>query len=87
MSGDNNVMTFSLNFSKGIALVVGGSGGIGSVIASRLALAGTQVAITYYKNKSAAEDLCVAFNKGLLPNSFDDDFYFNVNRLKRINAK
>ena len=35
----------------------------------------------------AAEDLCVAFNKGLLPNSFDDDFYFNVNRLKRINAK
>ena len=29
----------------------------------------------------------VAFNKGLLPNSFDDDFYFNVNRLKRINAK
>jgi len=35
----------------------------------------------------AAEDLCVAFNKGLLPNSFDDDYYFNVNRLKRINAK
>ena len=35
----------------------------------------------------AAEDLCVAFSKGLLPNSFDDDFYFNVNRLKKINAK
>jgi len=35
----------------------------------------------------AAEDLCVAFSKGLLPNSFDEDFYFNVNRLKRINAK
>jgi NAD(P)-dependent dehydrogenase (short-subunit alcohol dehydrogenase family) len=56
-------MTFSLNFSKGIALVVGGSGGIGSVIASRLALAGTQVAITYYKNKSAAEDLCKEINQ------------------------
>ena len=56
-------MTFSLNFSKGIALVVGGSGGIGSVIASRLALAGAQVAITYYKNKSAAEDLCKEINQ------------------------
>ena len=56
-------MTFSLNFSKGIALVVGGSGGIGSVIASRLALAGTQVAITYYENKRAAEDLCKEINQ------------------------
>jgi NAD(P)-dependent dehydrogenase (short-subunit alcohol dehydrogenase family) len=56
-------MTISLNFAEGIALVVGGSGGIGSVIASRLALAGTQVAITYYKNKSAAEDLCKEINQ------------------------
>lgn len=56
-------MTFTLKFSEGIALVVGGSGGIGSVIASRLALAGTQVAITYYKNKSAAEDLCKKINE------------------------
>jgi nucleoside-diphosphate-sugar epimerase len=35
----------------------------------------------------AVEDLCLAFSKNLLPNSFEDDFYFNVNRLKRINAK
>jgi 3-oxoacyl-[acyl-carrier protein] reductase len=56
-------MTFTLSFPKGIALVVGGSGGIGSVIASRLALAGAQVAITYYKNKSAAEDLCKEINQ------------------------
>ena len=56
-------MTFTLSFPKGIALVVGGSGGIGSVIASRLALAGTRVAITYYQNKSAAEDLCKEINQ------------------------
>ena len=35
----------------------------------------------------AVEDLCNAFGKNLIPNSFEDDFYFNVNRLKRINAK
>tara|TARA_B100001540_G_scaffold316734_1_gene347411 strand:- start:609 stop:1616 length:1008 start_codon:yes stop_codon:yes gene_type:complete len=35
----------------------------------------------------AVDDLCSAFNKNLIPNSFEDDFYFNVNRLKRINAK
>ena len=34
----------------------------------------------------AAGDLCKAFKNGILPNSFEDDIYFNVKRLKRINA-
>lgn len=37
--------------------------------------------------EEAIRDLCNAFNTGKLPNSFDDDFYFNVKRLKRLQAK
>tara|TARA_B100000315_G_C14456503_1_gene531662 strand:- start:20 stop:1027 length:1008 start_codon:yes stop_codon:yes gene_type:complete len=35
----------------------------------------------------AIKDLCRAFKEGKITNSFENDFYFNVNRLKRINAK
>ena len=34
----------------------------------------------------AVRDLCGAFRAGKLPNSMDDDKYFNVRRLKRLNA-
>ena len=34
----------------------------------------------------AVTDLCKAFNDGLLPNSFENDMYFNVKRLKKIKA-
>ena len=34
----------------------------------------------------AITDLCRAFNEGLLPNSFENDMYFNVKRLKKIKA-
>jgi nucleoside-diphosphate-sugar epimerase len=37
--------------------------------------------------EDAVRDLCQAFKDGKVPNSFEDDFYFNVKRLKRINAK
>jgi nucleoside-diphosphate-sugar epimerase len=37
--------------------------------------------------ESAVADLCNAFKKNLLPNSFTDDMYFNVERLKKINAQ
>ncbi len=37
--------------------------------------------------EDAVRDLCQAFKNGKIPNSFEDDFYFNVKRLKRINAK
>ncbi|WP_311269551.1 SDR family oxidoreductase [Sphingobium sp. WCS2017Hpa-17] len=43
------------DFPEGIALVIGGSGGTGQVIAQRLAAAGTAVAITYRNNKEGAE--------------------------------
>lgn len=36
--------------------------------------------------EDAVRDLCRAFREGKLPNSMDDDFYYNVKRLKRINA-
>ena len=34
----------------------------------------------------AVGDLCKAFKNDVLPNSFEDDIYFNVKRLKRIKA-
>ena len=37
--------------------------------------------------EEAVRDLCGAFRDGHLPNSFDDDAYFNVRRLKRVQAK
>jgi len=36
---------------------------------------------------TAIQDLCDAFKKGKITNSFENDFYFNVSRLKRIKAK
>ena len=34
----------------------------------------------------AVKDLCKAFKEGLIPNSFENDSYFNVKRLKTIKA-
>jgi nucleoside-diphosphate-sugar epimerase len=39
-----------------------------------------------HSTEEAIRDLCHAFRDGKLPNSFDDDFYFNVRRLKRLQA-
>ena len=36
---------------------------------------------------NAVEDLCSAFKKGLLANSFENDIYFNINRMKNIKVK
>jgi nucleoside-diphosphate-sugar epimerase len=36
--------------------------------------------------EQAVRDLCQAFRDGRLPNSMDDDQYFNVRRLKRLKA-
>jgi NAD(P)-dependent dehydrogenase (short-subunit alcohol dehydrogenase family) len=43
------------DFPNGVALVVGGSGGIGGAIAEALAGAGVTLAITYRNNKDAAD--------------------------------
>ncbi len=37
--------------------------------------------------EDAIRELCSAFRVGKLPNSLHDDFYFNVKRLKRIQAR
>src|SRR3546814_17057107 len=42
-------------FEGGVAIVAGGSGGIGSVICEKLAGAGTHVALTYRSRPEAAE--------------------------------
>ena len=43
------------DFPKGIALVIGGSGGIGAGIVDALAQAGCDIALTYHRNQSAGE--------------------------------
>ena len=37
--------------------------------------------------EEAVVDLCKAFREGMLPNSFDDDRYYNVRKMKAIGAK
>ena len=39
-----------------------------------------------HSTEEAIRDLCHAFRGNKLPNSFEDDFYFNVRRLKRLQA-
>jgi nucleoside-diphosphate-sugar epimerase len=39
-----------------------------------------------YSVEDAIRDLCRAFREGKLPNSFDDDNYFNVRTMKKIGA-
>ena len=45
------------NFKNGCVLIVGGSGGIGSLCAEEFSNSGAKVAITYYKNEQAAINL------------------------------
>lgn len=40
-----------------------------------------------YSIEHAIRDLCTAFRQGKLPNSFDDDTYYNVRTMKAIGAK
>ena len=40
-----------------------------------------------YAIEDAVRELCKLFKNNELPNSFEDDFYFNVRRLKRIHAQ
>lgn len=47
-------------FPDGIALVIGGSGGVGQAISERLSESGTDVAITYRGNKDGAEQAAAA---------------------------
>jgi nucleoside-diphosphate-sugar epimerase len=42
--------------------------------------------VPQYSVEDAVRSLCDAFKEDLIPDSFEDDKYFNVKRLKRINA-
>ena len=50
------------NFENGCVLIVGGSGGIGSLCAKEFANSGAKIAITYFKNEQAAIDLVNEIN-------------------------
>ena len=40
-----------------------------------------------YSIEDAVRELCVKFKENKIQDSFEDDIYFNVKRLKRLNAK
>jgi NAD(P)-dependent dehydrogenase (short-subunit alcohol dehydrogenase family) len=50
-------------FDDGVAFVAGGSGGIGAAITRALSLAGSDVVFSYYRNRSAADDLVAALEQ------------------------
>ena len=64
------------NFENGCVLIVGGSGGIGSLCAEEFSISGAKVAITYYKNEQAAINLA---------NEIDADV--NIYQLDNSNSK
>ena len=47
------------SFENGCVLIVGGSGGIGSLCAQEFSQSGARVAITYYKKEQAAIDVAM----------------------------
>jgi NAD(P)-dependent dehydrogenase (short-subunit alcohol dehydrogenase family) len=47
----------AFRFGAGVAMVAGGSGGIGAAVTRALVHAGTDVVFTYYRNKAAADRL------------------------------
>jgi len=56
-------MSIDISFPNGVALVVGGSGGVGSVVVSKFVKNRSKVVMTYFQNKSEAEKLCNELNK------------------------
>ena len=42
---------------------------------------------TKHTIQKAVEDLCRAFDEGLLPESLEKDIYFNVKRMNNIDLK
>lgn len=51
-------MTGELSYAKGVAVIGGGSGGLGAAVAVRLAGAGVPVVVTYHSNADRARELC-----------------------------
>ncbi len=62
----------NLGITGKVALVTGGSQGIGRSIALQLAEEGARVALTYHSNKDAAETLAAQIGGLALPLSLDD---------------
>ena len=60
------------SFENGCVLVVGGSGGIGSLCAQEFARSGAKVAITFNKNEQAAIDIANEINDDVLIYQLDN---------------
>ena len=75
------------NFKDGCVLIVGGSGGIGSLCAKEFVNAGAKVAITYYQNEKAAKDIADDLGGGIKTFQLDNKAPDSVERVMSKVAK
>ena len=75
------------NFKDGCVLIVGGSGGIGSLCAKEFVNAGAKVAITFYQNEKAAKDIADDLGGGIQTFQLDNKAPDSVERVMSKVAK
>ena len=75
------------NFKDGCVLIVGGSGGIGSLCAKEFVNAGAKVAITFYQNEKAAKDIADDLGGGIKTFQLDNKAPDSVERVMSKVAK
>ena len=70
----------------GISVIILKGAGMGNLIKDIYNQNPTILVEGKYNVEDAIRDLCHAFREGKLPNSLDDDKYFNVRTMKKIGA-
>jgi 3-oxoacyl-[acyl-carrier protein] reductase len=76
-------MKKEISFPEGVALIIGGTGGIGQAVSKLFSLSGSEVAITYNSNKTKAMELQKEF---YLSSKKDSIFNLDITKEKEVES-